>query len=148
MICQLIPRTTDLPWHRYTGGSLIAAPGWLVVATIVAASGIAAHGTEPGSWRLDRVAAPLILGFVVQVLLGSVSHLIPAVGAGTPALHARQRSLLGRAGTLRVVGWNAGVALLTVGVLGELGAVAMAGAACVLGSGIATLALVLLSLRG
>jgi nitrite reductase (NO-forming) len=140
--------TTDLPWHRFTGGSLIAAPAWLAVATIVAAAGIATYGTEPGSWRLDRLAAPLVLGFVVQVLLASVSHLIPAVGPGTPAFHARQRSLLGRAGAWRVAGWNAGVALLTIGVLGGFGPLAIAAVGCVLASGLASLALVLVSLRG
>lgn len=133
--------TSDLPWHRFTGGSLLAAPAWLVVATALAAAGIAAHGTEPNGWRLDRLAGPLVLGFVVQVLLGSASHLLPAIGPGTPQAHAAQRRLLGTSATERLVGWNLGVALVTAGQVAAIPVVTLAGWAIVLVCGLATLAL-------
>ncbi|HJP88065.1 MAG TPA: hypothetical protein VJ850_03405 [Candidatus Limnocylindrales bacterium] len=139
--------TTDLPWHRFAGGSLLVAPVWLVVALLVAAAEIAAHGTEPVSWRLADLVGPLVLGFVVQVVLGSVTHLVPAVGPGTLATHARQRSLLGRAATGRLLGWNLGVAVLTAGQLGGVGQITVAGSVIVLASGVATLAVLGASLR-
>lgn len=137
--------TIDIPWHRFTGGSLLIAPVWLVVATVVAFAGIAARGTEPASWRLDALTGPLVLGFVVQVLLGSVSHLVPAVGRGSPEAHARQRRALGRGGAIRLVGWNLGVALLTVGQLAGPGALSVAGSVLLAGSGGPTLGLLAVS---
>jgi nitrite reductase (NO-forming) len=107
--------TTDPAWHRFTGSSLLLAPAWLLVAAVLAVTAALEHGADPQGWRLDRVGAPLVLGFVVQVLLGALSHLLPAVGPGTPEAHAEQRRVLGRAATGRLVCWNAGVGLLTLG---------------------------------
>jgi nitrite reductase (NO-forming) len=139
--------TTDPPWHRFTGGSLLAAPAWLAVATLIAASGIAGHGTDPASWRLVDLVGPLVLGFVVQVVLGSVTHLVPAIGPGTLAAHARQRYLLGRAATWRLGAWNIGVAVLTAGQLAGVAEVTVAGSAIAVCAGLATLALLAGSLR-
>lgn len=139
--------TGDLPWHRFTGGSLLVAPAWLLVATLVAAAGIVAYGTEPAGWSLDRVVGPLVLGFVVQVLLGAVCHLVPAIGRGSPVAHAAQRRLLGRDATWRLAGWNVGVALFGVGQVGDIGVLAAAGGAMLLVSGLATVALLGVSPR-
>jgi hypothetical protein len=49
--------------------------------------------------------------------MGSWSHLIPSIGPGKPVAHARQRRILGRAATIRLVALNAGVGLASVGVL-------------------------------
>lgn len=137
--------TSDLPWHRFTGGSLLVAPAWLVVATLVAAAGIAAHGTDPPGWRLDWLVGPLVLGFVVQVLLGSVTHLLPAIGPGTPQAHAVQRRLLGTSAAVRLLGWNLGVGIVTAGQVVAIPLVTLAGWAIVLVSGLATVALLVLS---
>ncbi|HEX2626994.1 MAG TPA: hypothetical protein VHL56_08835, partial [Candidatus Limnocylindrales bacterium] len=139
--------TTDLAWHRFTGGSLLAAPAWLAIATVVAAAGITTHGTDPLSWRLVDLVGPLVLGFVVQVVLGSVTHLVPAIGPGTPATHAGQRRQLGRAAGSRLAAWNVGVVFVTAGQLLGIGALALAGVAVSLGAGLFTLALVALALR-
>jgi nitrite reductase (NO-forming) len=146
--------TSDLEWHRFTSGSLLAAPTWLVVATAIAAAGIFIDGIGTESWRLELVVGPLVLGFVVQVLLGSVSHLVPAIGRGSPEAHAIERRSLGRAATWRLVGWNVGVGMFTAGQLGVAAGIGtsalvmLAGGALALVWGLATLALVVLALRG
>lgn len=142
--------TTDLDWHRFTGGSLLVAPAWLLVGAAVLAAAALEHGAAPHGWRLDRVGAPVVLGFVVQVLLGSMSHLLPAVGPGTPQAHAAQRRLLGRWARARLTGWNAGIAILSLGMLGPVAGsatLAPVGLGLALASGAATLLLLIRALR-
>lgn len=133
--------TTDLAWHRFSGGSLLAAPVWLLAATALAGAGIASFGADPSGWRFDRIAGPLLLGFVVQIVLGSVSHLLPAIGPGTPQAHAAQRRVLGTAAAWRLLAWNAGVGALSVGQLTEMPLLGLAGGIAALSSGLATVAL-------
>jgi hypothetical protein len=64
----------------------------------------------PAAWRIETVAAPLAIGWLAQVLTGAWSHLLPAIGPGDMTVHAGQRQILGRAGALRFVVLNAGVA--------------------------------------
>ena len=139
--------TSDPGWHALTGGSLLLAPGWLLVAALIAAVGILAHGADPVGWRLDQVGAPLVVGFVAQVLLGALSHLLPAVGPGSPVAHATQRRVLGRDGLIRLAAWNGGVALLTVGMVAAVDVVALAGLALVLTTAMATIFLLAAALR-
>jgi nitrite reductase (NO-forming) len=126
--------TTEAEWHRFTGGSLLAAPVWLLVATAIAGLPLVVAGATPAAWRLEPVLAPLVAGFAVQVLIGALAHLVPAIGPGGPERHASARRILGRDGSLRLAAWNVGVAALTVGLLvepaGSAGA-ATAGAALV-----------------
>jgi nitrite reductase (NO-forming) len=121
--------TTDAAWHRLTSGSLLIAPAWLAVAVSIGAWGVVVHGAQPEAWSRGAIAAPLALGWVVQVLVGSWSHLIPAIGPGDAAVHARQRAILGWGAGARLVALNVGVGALTVvGVEGgSLGWVAVAG---------------------
>jgi hypothetical protein len=98
----------DRDWHRMVTMHLAAGPAWFVVAVAVVAVGITREGLPPG-WSIGSAAVPLVGGFVLQELIGSWSHLLPAVGPGDATRHARQRSLLGRAPLPRVVAWNAGV---------------------------------------
>ena len=107
--------TTDPGWHRLTSWSLAAAPAWFLVAVALASGSILQGGAVPSSWSLDAIAAPLAVGWVLQVLVGSWSQLLPAIGPGDVAAHARQRTVLGRAATARVVALNCGVALVTLG---------------------------------
>ncbi|HUG31239.1 MAG TPA: hypothetical protein VMQ65_12095 [Candidatus Limnocylindria bacterium] len=139
--------TTDLDWHQFTGTSLLLAPVWLLVGAAIAAAGVLEYGAEPQGWRLDRIVAPLVLGFVLQVLLGSMSHLLPAVGPGTPEAHATQRRSLGRGASVRLAAWNAGVAMLTIGLVAGQEALGQAGLGLALVSAAATLLLLILALR-
>lgn len=132
--------TTDPSWHRLTAWSMVAAPCWFFVATLVAGGRIVALGASPGAWSLSWVAAPLALGWVAQVLIGAWSHLLPAIGPGDMRAHARQRRILGRGATARILALNAGVLLLTVGDILAWVPASAAGVALVGASVIAALA--------
>jgi nitrite reductase (NO-forming) len=107
--------TTDAGWHRLTSWSLVAGVGWFVAATFIAAGTVAAGGADAAGWRLELVVLPLVVGWVGQVLLGAASHLLPAVGPGSPERHARQRRILGTGSTARLVALNTGIAVAAVG---------------------------------
>lgn len=107
--------TTEWAWHTITAGSLLLAPVWLVVAAAIAAARLVADGADPAGWRLSELMAPLVLGFVGQVLAGALSFLVPAVSPGPPQRHARQRARLARFAILRIVTLNVGVGLLALG---------------------------------
>jgi hypothetical protein len=111
--------TTDPEWHRLTSWSLVAAPAWLLVAVAIAAGRVLWLGAVPAAWSLNGLVAPLIVGWVVQVLIGAWTHLLPAIGPGEMAAHARQRTLLARAAVPRLVALNVGVLLVVLG--GPLG---------------------------
>lgn len=106
--------TTDPAWHRLTSWSMLAAPAWLLVAVAIAAGRVLWLGAVPGAWSLSGLAAPLIVGWVAQVLIGAWSHLLPAIGPGDLAAHARQRTLLARAAAPRLVALNVGVLLVVL----------------------------------
>ena len=107
--------TTDPGWHRLTSWSLLAAPAWFLVAVTLASGRILWFGAVPAAWSLAGIAAPLAVGWVVQVLIGAWSHLLPSIGPGDMAAHADQRASLGRGATGRVVALNLGVVLVTLG---------------------------------
>jgi nitrite reductase (NO-forming) len=120
--------TSDREWHRFTGLSLLAAPAWFLVATLIAAARVMSFGATPEAWSMAVIGVPLAIGWTAQVLIGSWTHLVPAIGPGDQAAHATQRGRLGRWGTVRVVVWNAAVAALTVGILVGVETLVMAGA--------------------
>jgi len=107
--------TTDPDWHRVASRSLLIAPVWLLVAVVVAAGRVLADGALPAAWSLDGIAAPLALGWVAQVLIAAWTQLLPAIGPGDMAAHARQRARLGTAGSGRLVALNLGVAAIAFG---------------------------------
>jgi nitrite reductase (NO-forming) len=107
--------TKDPGWHRVASGSLVIAPAWLLVAVGIAAGRVLVDGAVPAAWSLESIAAPLVLGWVVQVLIGAWTQLLPAIGPGDMTVHARQRTRLGRAGSARLVALNLGVAAIVFG---------------------------------
>ena len=107
--------TTDPGWHRLTSWSLLAAQAWFLVAVVIASGRVLWLGALPEVWSLGSIAAPLVVGWIVQVLIGAWSHLLPSIGPGDLAAHAHQRATLGRAATWRVGALNLGVALVTLG---------------------------------
>jgi nitrite reductase (NO-forming) len=119
--------TTDPSWHRLTSWSLLLAPIWLVVGVGIAASSFVVLGADARAWDIGAIAPALALGWVAQVLIGSWSHLLPSIGPGDPAGHARQRSLLGTAATIRIALLDIGAALATIGALTGSAAVATLG---------------------
>jgi hypothetical protein len=119
--------TSDLGWHRFAGLSLLAAPFWMLVAIAIAAGRILWFGTTPEAWSVGLVAIPLVAGGIGQVLIGSWTHVIPAIGPGDQNAHAIQRRWLGQAALLRWLAWNAGVVLATTGAPAGADAIVIAG---------------------
>jgi nitrite reductase (NO-forming) len=139
--------SSDAGWHAVAQGSLLAGIAWFVAGTWIAVLVVLVHGASGRAWSTDLVAVPLAVGWVVQVLIGSITHLLPAIGPGGPAGHAARRRVLGSAGPVRVVSLNVGALLLFAGAIGGSDLLTMVGAGAVLGTVLATLGLVALSMR-
>jgi hypothetical protein len=111
--------TTDPDWHRFVEWSLLAAVGWFLVGSVLAAGAVVGASSVARGWDTPLVLGPLALGWAAQSLVGSWSHLVPSVGPGSPETHAHQRRLLGRWATARVGLAQTGVALVTLGITGR-----------------------------
>lgn len=133
--------TTDAGWHTFTGGSLLAAPAWFLVATSIAAGRVLWFGAAPVGWSVALVWVPFVLGWAGQILMGSWTHLVPAIGPGDQAAHAAQRSRLGWSGPGRVTSWNIAVAFLTVGLLAGSAPLAAVGGVVIAGCVVVALGL-------
>ena len=133
--------TTDPEWHRFVIGGLSSAVAWYVVGVAIASGRVLAAGADPLGWRIDLVAVPLVAGWVGLAVVASASHLLPSVGPGDPAAHARQRTDLGRAGTVRLVALDAGLLLWFGGVLTGAEPVLRVGAVLAAAAFVGTLAL-------
>jgi nitrite reductase (NO-forming) len=116
-----IPLAHSLQWrtqYRYGPASVLAAVLWLV--SCVAALGVilaASDGWEQAADRTDLLAAPLLVGFAAQLIIGALSFLIPVVLGGGPAMARRTNEILDSWGGPRLLLINAGVlmALLPAG---------------------------------
>ena len=115
--------------------------GWFAIGMLVAAGRVLSVGVAPDAWLLAPIAGPLAIGWVAQTVIGSVTHLLPAVGPGDPVIHAGQRRLLGTAAIPRLIAFQAGVTLLTIGMAGLSPTVTSAGMALLLLVAAADLAL-------
>ncbi len=104
--------TSDPGWHRLTTAGMLAGVAWYLAGVGVAAWLIITAGPRAEAWSTALVGAPLMVGWVVQVLIASWTHLLPSIGPGGPVQHARQRVVLGRLATPRLIACNGGVALL------------------------------------
>ena len=128
--------TTDPGWHRFAMGGLVSTIAWFEVGIAMAAGRVLAFGAAPADWSVEAVAGPLVVGWAGLAIVASATHLLPAIGPGDPAVHARQRELLGRGATLRLVLLNGGVAALASGLPLGLPALVTTGAiVAVLGLG-------------
>jgi hypothetical protein len=107
--------TTDRAWHLFSIGGLVSAMTWFGVGIAIAAGRVVVIGSTPGAWSIDAVFAPLVAGWIGLAVLASASHLLPAVGPGDLAAHARQRAILGRGSVARLVVANIGIAALSIG---------------------------------
>ena len=109
------PWTTDPGWHRLATVALFAGQGWLGLGLAIAASRVLIFGAAPVGWSLVLIVGPLVVGGVAQILVGAMTHLLPTIGPGDPVRHAKQRRLMGRGATVRLVLLNAGAAFVTLG---------------------------------
>jgi nitrite reductase (NO-forming) len=134
--------TTDAAWHRFGSWSLALGVGWYAAAVAIAAGRVVALGAAPVGWGVELVGVPLAVGFVLQVLVGSWTQLLPAIGPGDQRLHARQRAVLGSGAMARLLALDAGAAILGVATplgpsLGPAGAWALVGGATLVGAALA-----------
>jgi nitrite reductase (NO-forming) len=120
--------TTDPGWHRFAIGGLASALAWFTIGMAVLAGRALVSGAWPGGWSIDWVMGPLVVGWAGLAIVASATHLVPAVGPGGPAAHARQRVVLGRWSLTRLLALNTGVGAVAVGLPARMDAVAAAGA--------------------
>ena len=125
--------TTDAGWHLLASGGLVAGVAWFVVGAGIASALMLGHAVGllgvGDAWRSALIAGPLAIGWVVQVLVASWTHLLPSIGPGDPVAHSVQRRLLGRLAAPRLAAINVGAALLGLGWATGTGALVGAGAA-------------------
>ncbi|MFD2767998.1 hypothetical protein [Micromonospora eburnea] len=103
------------PPYAFASWSLAAAAGWLLVALAVdAATLLPAADPTTAVDRFGVVLVPLLVGFVGQVLIGSLSHLLPVVLGGGPAPARARAALLDRHGAQRVAMTNAALVVFAL----------------------------------
>lgn len=139
--------TTDPDWHRQSSWSLLLAPVWLAIGVGIVGARFAAMGADPRAWDVAMVAPALAMGWVGQVLIGSWTHLLPAIGPGDPVAHARQRTILGTAAAARLAGLNGGVAAATIGIAVDVPTLTAGGLLVATASVIAALAVFVAAAR-
>lgn len=93
-------------------GSLAASVAWLVGSLVAfGVVVVAAPGWDVAALRVHGLVAPFAVGFAAQVLLGALSHLLPVVLGGGPAVARRTAAELDRGGVVRLVLVNGGLLL-------------------------------------
>lgn len=96
--------------------SVLAATAWALVAIAL----VAARLLRSGSWAgvgddgYDAVAAVVAVGFGLQLLIGALSHLIPAVLGGGPSVVRAASARFDRVWVGRVLALNLGLILWLV----------------------------------
>ena len=96
----------------FATSSVLAGLGWLAGSLVALAAGVAtADDWAQAADRAGWLTAPLLAGFVAQVLLGALSYLVPVVLGGGPAAVRAPTAVLDRGGPARVVMVNAGLLL-------------------------------------
>ncbi|WP_183086026.1 multicopper oxidase domain-containing protein [Propionibacterium australiense] len=98
----------------YASRSVICGLAWLV-GTLVAAVALMATsaGRQQMLGRLPHLAWPLLGGFAAQLVVGSLSHLLPVVFGGGPGRVRRRNAIMDAGSDARLISANtAGLALL------------------------------------
>jgi hypothetical protein len=134
--------TTDAGWHLMASGGLLGGVAWFAIGAGLASVLLLAHALgltgDDAAWQSSIVAVPLAVGWVVQVLIASWTHLLPSIGPGGPVEHAVQRIVLGRVAAPRLAALNVGAALVAVGWPTGIAALAVPGAALVVAAVVAS----------
>lgn len=120
--------TTDPQWHRFVIGGLSSAVAWYLLGIVIVGGRVLVSGADPAGWRIDLSAVPLVGGWVGFAVVASATHLLPSVGPGDQASHARQRAVLGIAGTARLAALDLGLLAWFGGVLTDVGPLLVTGA--------------------
>ncbi|GIH81255.1 hypothetical protein Plo01_76840 [Planobispora longispora] len=100
--------------HTGAAWTLGAAIVWFEVALAVDLVVVATRPPGEVAAALEPLIPLVLVGFVAQVLLGSLLHLLPAVLGGGPARFKENAALLERGWAVRLAALNAGVVLLAL----------------------------------
>ena len=96
----------------YAGWSVAAGVLWWTVTVVAAVLVVALHGFDAAA--LGQLTVPFVAGFLVQVLLGAMTYLLPVTMGGGPATVRAAHRAINRAGTFRVVVVNLCVLLFAL----------------------------------
>ncbi len=116
-LAALVPLADALRRRRpHTGAAwmLGAAICWFEVALAANAVVVATRPAAGVAAALEPLLPLVLVGFVAQVLFGSLLHLLPAVLGGGPARFKENAALLERGWPVRLAALNVGVPLLVL----------------------------------
>ncbi|SDQ79729.1 multicopper oxidase domain-containing protein [Thermostaphylospora chromogena] len=97
--------------HTPAGWMIAAGVVWFEVALVADLAIVASRPAERVADTLAILLPLVLVGFVAQTLLGSLTHLLPAILGGGPSRLKENAALLGRGWKARLVAVNAGVPL-------------------------------------
>ena len=98
--------------YRYAPASVIASLVWFVTCVVALGAILArASSWETAADRADLLAAPLLVGFAAQLIIGALSFLIPVVLGGGPTIARATNAELDRWRWPRLALINAGVVI-------------------------------------
>ncbi|MFF4985700.1 multicopper oxidase domain-containing protein [Streptosporangium saharense] len=129
--------------HTGAAWTLGAGVVWFEIALVVNAVIVVTRPTGEVAGALEPLLPLVLAGFVAQVLLGSLLHLLPAVLGGGPARFKENAATLERGWTVRLAAFNLGAPLLALPVPRPL---TLLGWALVLASGAAFVVLAAVTL--
>jgi nitrite reductase (NO-forming) len=103
------------PPHSPATWMLAAGMLWLVIALAVDAAAVVSTGDPQAlAGHVESLVPWFLSGFVVQVLLGALTYLLPVVLGGPPAIGRRTATTLDRWAWPRIAMLNTGVLFLTM----------------------------------
>ena len=99
------------PPASFPAWSTLAGVGWITLALISVALVLALnHDAESATQGMGTLTAAVVVGGVLQVLLGALSYLLPVMAGGGPVAMRRRIAHLDRGLALRLVTVNLGLA--------------------------------------
>ncbi|MGV8967824.1 MAG: multicopper oxidase domain-containing protein [Cellulomonas sp.] len=108
----LVAEARRRPPSSFATWSVAAAWGWLGGSVVAWTVMLATASSWPqAEARVGALLAPLAVGFAAQVLLGSLSYLVPMILGGGPAMVRATNAVADRGAPARLVLVNGGLAL-------------------------------------
>ncbi|AXK44476.1 multicopper oxidase domain-containing protein [Brachybacterium saurashtrense] len=103
--------------------SIAAGAGWFVLAVIALlvlwwGSADAQLASSLAAAEAQRLTVPFVAGFLLQVLFGAMSHLLPVSLRGGPRSTKAALEMMSRGAVVRVVGYNLALALFVLAGVG------------------------------
>lgn len=106
--------------HNPASWTLAAGTAWFVVALIADLAIVATRPPDEVAESIETYVPVVLVGFIGQILIGSLLFLLPVVLGGGPAALKRNAALLERFWIVRLAAVNVAVPLLAAPVPGRL----------------------------